>query len=481
MAKPGQTALAGWLDRARDFLEGLPAEGVSARPIMKKLQRAAHFLLLVWRGFSGNRCPVRAAALSYTTLLALIPLLAVGVSVSKNFLHDTSADLVPKLMDQIVTYIAPALEYMPVQGQSVAPAAGGRTVVSSEAKREAVEKIQSFIENINSGALTTVGSVFLAFVAIRLLMTIEQTFNDIWGVLKGRSIWRKVVYYWTTITLGSLLLFVAIYMTGKVEFLSVFNQLELMPGLEKVFFHLTPFFVLWIGFSLMYGLMPNTQVRAHAAVVGGIVGGTLWQLNNLLNTLYVSRVVTYGKIYGALGIIPVFLAGLYVSWFIVLLGAQVSYATQNFHAYLQHRSSARIDQRGRELIACRVVLIACHNFVHRLKPPSIEEIAERVGASPQWLNQLVHRLTQGGLLSEIADDQSGLMPARPPDSITIADVLHVVRTSHGACAEPAGRHGSDPVETLLGELYAAARSSPANMKFSELVVSPGPRPDKAAE
>ena len=98
--------------------------------------------------------------------------------------------------------------------------------------------------------------------------------------------------------------------------------LKVVPGLEKFCLHLAPFVVLWIGFSLLYALMPNTQVRLHAAVVGGIVGGTLWQLNNLLNALYVSRVVTYSRIYGALGIVPVFLAGLYISWLIVLFGAQ---------------------------------------------------------------------------------------------------------------------------------------------------------------
>ena len=478
MPKPRQTALAGWLDRVRQFLEEFPAEGAAARPILARLQRAAHFVVLVWRGFSGNRCPVRAAALSYTTLLALIPLLAVVLSVSKNFLHDTSSNLVPKLMDQLVTHIAPALEYVPAQGRSAVPAAAGRPVASPEAKREAVEKIQSFIGNINAGALGTVGSVVLISIAIRLLMTIEQAFNDIWGVQKGRSIWRKVVYYWTTITLGPLLLFLAVYMTGKAEFLSVFNRLELAPWMEKAFLHLTPFVVLWVGFSLMYALMPNTYVRPHAALVGGIVGGTLWQLNNLLNTLYISRVVTYSTIYGSLGIIPVFLAGLYISWLIVLFGAQVSYAAQNVRSYLQHRASERIDQQGRELIACRVVLITCQRFLRGLQPPHVEELSARIGASPQWLNKLIHRLTEGGVLSEVADEQLGLLPARPPGAITVADVLHVVRTNHGTCDGRDRKRGGEAVEELLDELYAAAGNSPANMTFEELARSldAGPLP-----
>ena len=109
MSKAKQTALAGLLERARQFLEDLPMEGVSPGPVVQKLREAVQFLWLVWRGFSQNRCPVRAAALSYTTLLALVPLLAVVLSISKSLLHETSADLVPKLMDWLVSVVAPEL------------------------------------------------------------------------------------------------------------------------------------------------------------------------------------------------------------------------------------------------------------------------------------------------------------------------------------------------------------------------------------
>jgi membrane protein len=470
MAKAKQTALADLLDRARQFLEDLPTEGVSPRPIVQKLREAVQFLWLVWRGFSQNRCPVRAAALSYTTLLALVPLLAVVLSISKNILHDSSADLVPKLMDKMVSVVAPELEFMPMPESTAGPPAPGQAVVSRRARQEAVTEIQNFIDNIHAGTLGVVGSAFLFVVAIRLLMTIEQTFNDIWGIAHGRSIWRKVVYYWTTITLGPLLLLLAMYLTGRAEFLNVVGKLAIAPGFETFLLHMTPFGVLWIGFSLGYALMPNTQVRPSAAIAGGIFAGTLWQLNNLLSTLYVSRVVTYSKIYGALGIIPVLLVGLYFSWLIVLLEAQVSYAAQNIRSYLQQRASERIDQEGRELLACRVVLMACHNFMRGLKPPSMQEVADQLRASPQWLNRLVHRLTEGGVLSEVSGDAPGLLPARPPETITVADVLHVVRTNNGVCGETpesASTHGS--VKSMLGELYAAGRASPANLPFSELV------------
>ena len=152
----------------------------------------------------------------------------------------------------------------------------------------------------------------------------------------------------------------------------------------------------------------------------------------------------------------------------MLLGAQVSYAAQNIRNYLQQRASERIDQQGRELIACRAVLLACHRFLRGLRPPTVEELAESINAPPQWLNQLLFRLIEGGLLCEVADEQLGLVPARPPDSITIADVLDVVRTGSGIRGATTGGHDGELVKTLLGELSAAQHAAPANLRFSDL-------------
>jgi membrane protein len=357
---------------------------------------------------------------------------------------------------------------MPLPEDVMGPPSPNRPVVSEEARQQAVERIQTFIDNIHAGTLGTLGTIFLIFIAIRLLMTIEQTFNDIWGIQRGRSIWRKVVYYWTTITLGPLLLLGALAMTGTVEFSSLFGKLQFAPSLEKVLLQAIPFVVLWFGFSLMYGLMPNTHVQIRAAIVGGIVGGTLWQLNSLLSTLYLSRVVTYSKIYGALGIIPVFLVGLYFSWLIVLLGAQVSFAAQNVRVYLQRRASEHVDQEGRELIACRAVLLVAHHFVGGLKPPTAAEMAVKLGAPLHLLNQIVHRLVEGRVLSEVVDEGGGLLPARPLESLRVADVLHVVRSHDSSVEKPSSTGDGELMAKLLGDLNTAARTAPANMRFSEL-------------
>jgi membrane protein len=425
--------------------------------------RAIQFVYLAIQGFVSNRCPVRAAALAYTTLLAMIPLLVVVFWVFQGPLKESSTHFAPVVLNKLVVSIAPELEYLPATGES-ATLTGGQVTISARGRQEAVEQIQSFLGNIETGKLGTVGTLLLIVIAIRLLMTIEASFNDIWGVTRGRSIWRKVVYYWAVITLAPLLLFGAIAVTGTVEFAQLSGKLLVAPWIERFLLKLLPFVLLWAGFTLLYALMPNTRVRWTAALAGGVIGGSLWQINNLLNTMYVSRVVTYSKIYGSLGIIPVLLAGLYVSWLIVLFGAQVSYAAQNVRAHFQQRAGERFDQLAHERFACRLVLTACRNFLNGQSPPTAETLAGELSAPPQLLNRLVTRLIQGDVLAATADEPSGLLPARPPEQITLADVLHVVRTRAGNAPVAS----NEPVANLLAELQGAERAAPANLSFRDL-------------
>lgn len=440
--------LARLLTSLRQVVQEILAVTVSPRTGLRRLRTVVHFFILLWRGFENNRCPVRAAALSYTTLLALVPVLAIALSFSKNFLHEAATGVVPQLMDRMITVVAPELEVTP------------------ESRANAVAQIQSFINNINAGTLGTVGTIFLFVIGIRLMMTVELAFNDIWGIQRGRSLLRKIVYYWTTITMGPVLVVLAAYCAGRAEFSMVVGKLHAVPELERMFWQFLPMVVIWVAFALLYALMPNTRVHPFAALVGGILAGTLWQANNMLGTLYVARIVSYSRIYGALGVLPVLLVGLYFSWLIVLFGAQVSYAVQNVHGYLQQRAGELIDQRGRELLACRTVWVVCERFAKQQPPPTVGEIAEQIQAPAQWLNRVVHRLAEGGLVTRTGEE-GGLVPARLPDTITLADVLQVVRTG----AQAAKFSGHESMEKLLADLHVAERNTASNRSFGDLVRS----------
>src|SRR5262249_41471567 len=139
-----------------------------------------------------------------------------------------------------------------------------------------------------------------------------------------------------------------------------------------------PVLVLCLGLSLFYRLMPNTKVHWNAALIGGLVGGILWHINNVISVLYVSRVVSTSVIYGSLGLVPVFMIGLYLVWWILLFGAQVAYAFQNRASFLEQRQVEHMGQRGRELLAVRLMAWIGRRFLHGQPPLGVFEMAKEL-------------------------------------------------------------------------------------------------------
>ena len=463
----------------RNFLSEKDLEADSrARP--SRLRRAAHFWLLVVKSFQRNRCPVRASALAYSSLLALVPMMAVAIGVATSLLQNQGQDAVGKMIDQMVVNVAPALG---LQNSTDANQATDR-------RHEFVGQITDSIGRIHSGALGATGMVALLFVAISMLVRIEETFNDIWGITRGRSWVARVVQYWATITLAPILLVVVVGLTSGPQLNAVHRYLDGLPlgagALVSFLFRFLPFLLLSLAFGLFYQLMPNTRVRWQAALAGGVVAGCLWQLNNQVGVLYVSSVVKNSKIYGSLGIIPVFMVGLYFCWLILLFGAQVAYAFQNREAYLQEKQAEGVNQKGREFVALRLMTQLAHHFRHGEKPPAVEQLSASLGVPTRLVTQLLNALLQAQLVIEVSDRETGYAPARPLDRITAQDVLQALRA--GAGSEPATRE--DDARLLVRSEFdriGLAESAVASQLTLEAlasrepsVESPAPPPTKPA-
>ena len=449
--------------RARDFfLEHDIAANVDYTH--SRLHRFAHFWLLVGKSFNRNRCPVRAASLAYTTLLALVPLLAVGVSITTSMLQNQSKEQTDELIGKLVNYVAPALDLqarplwadaLPMDEEEAAffgitnanffstgtnsasalsdtNSAASTNTPSFTGQQRVVKQITGFIGNIRTGRLTTVGVLALLFIGISLMRTIEATFNDIWGVESGRGWFKSIVYYWTTITLGPIFLVGAITLTTSPRMESSREWLAHVPWLGATMVHLLPFVILSLGFAAFYALIPNTKVHFRAALVGGIIGGSLWQMNNLLSVLYVSQVMSYTNIYGSLGIFPLFLIGMYFSWLIMLFGAQVAYAWQNRESYVQEKQSGTVNQRGREFIALRLMTQVARNFLTGARPLSVLELSHQLAVPGQLTQRVLSVLVQNGFLVQVMDGgEARYSPGRPLERISAYDVVGALRASGG--------------------------------------------------
>lgn len=485
-------------------------------------RRFAHFWVLVFRSFQKNRGPVRAASLAYTTLLALIPVLAVVVSVSTAFLQnqEEGQDVIQDLLDKFIETAAPQLNLQP----------GGDEEEVAISRAQVVKNINDYINRINSGTLGVTAGFALVFIAVTMLSAIESTFNDMWGVTQGRSWSARIVQYWAAITLGPMFIVSAVAFTaattkkaeappedavristgdisvGATNMAEVLEEIQ-KPGADLRFAttnlateeaelpsepvgqaapgnvsagltnvpevveeiqkpgadlrfattnqaelvveaeesrgvlgwarrflgrFLLPFIVLSIFLMLFYKLMPATRVRWDAAAVGGMFGGCVLQLNSLFSVVYISKVVTYSKIYGGLGAVPIFLVGLYFSWLILLLGAQVAYAYQNRTAYVQEKQAETINQRGREFIALRFMTYIAHRFHLGQQPPTRLQLSTDLGVPYQLACSVLVPLVNAGLLVEIQGEESSYTPGRPLDRINEEQILTALRTGQGS-------------------------------------------------
>jgi membrane protein len=455
-----------------DTHTGGPAQEAIAQD---RAARFLHFWGLVGRFFWRNRCQVRASALAYTTLLALVPLLAVSLTVASlvfDAKSETSRARLTGMIEQLVNNVAPTLGLSDADSSApVGPPPPGTLVedVSASRRADVAKSILDFVGNIHFGTIGVTAMVGLIFVAISLLRTIEAAFNDIWGVARGRGWFESIILYWAAISLGPIVLLVATT-SGYLNALSGESSfIQKIPGAALLQAQLLPPLIVALAFGAFYKVMPNTRVDWPAALIGGLVAGILWWLNNRLGVLYNTKVVTYSKIYGSLGAIPLFLLGLYFSWMIVLFGSQVAYVFQNRRAYLQERMAERVHHQAREFVALRFMAEIGRCFVHQLPPPALATLASELAVPARLATSILQSLTQAQLIAETNGSNPGFAPARPLDQISVRDILRALRTGQGSDLPTASDPTRPVIQAEFSAVIAAEESRSARTTLAELI------------
>lgn len=449
--------LTGTFGSGKDDLFSLEAS-------LTRFEKFVHFWVLVWQSFVRNRCPVRASALSYTTLLAMIPMLAVAMSVSSMFLKSQGEKEIENFIQGVVDNLIPAAAILEIETTEQSGETGtGLTLTNSIAEsnftnspaglvstnavtttetvakprlkkslaKETAGYIYGFVAKTYSGTLGVTGMFFLVLTAILTLTRVEETFNDIWGVTRGRDWWSRIANYFTTIALGPALLIAAFGMMGGSHLQKTRGIISTIPLLEALLSTILPIAVICLTFALFYKLVPNTKVDFSAALVGGTLAGVSWHFYNQLGFLLATRAVSANAIYGGLALIPLLMAGLYMVWLTVLLGAQVAYAFQNRASYLQEKLADNVNQRGREFVALRLMTCIGQRFNRGMPPVTIREISSELGIPGKLSQQVLHTLLAARLVVEVAGPETGYSPARPLDTINTHHILLAMRATQG--------------------------------------------------
>jgi len=435
-----------------------------------RLEQTTHFLVLVYRSFLRNRGLVRASALSYSTLLALIPLLAVALSVTSSLLKNQDESTLDHVIERFVASVMPAsvsATNSPVgttashemavssgtnllaSGLDTTNRLGTNAVITAgvddqnalTAQKEMTRQIEKFVQNSSSGALGVTGMIFLVFTSISLLRGIEETFNDVWGITQGRSWRRQVVLYWAIITLGPVMM---VGLTGGAYFQQTRSFMQSIPLLAPVYSQVLPIILMSLALALFYKVTPNTEVKTRPALLGGFVAGTAWHCYNQLGFLLVSRATNASRIYGSLFLLVLFMGGLYIVWLILLLGAQIAYAFQNRVAYLQDKLAENVNHRGREFVALRLMTFIAQRFHDGQPPATTPDISAELRIPSRLVQQVLRTLLGAQLVIEVSGAEAAYAPARPLQSINAWQILQAMRTSGGqsiTCDDEKARRG----------------------------------------
>lgn len=425
---------------------------------------ALRVLSITLSGLKDIHVAIRSAALSYSSLLSLGPLVAILVLISGIALGNKDPAILANGLNQVIAVIAPQVAQFDsanIKGSTnpQTEKKGGSTAepTESEAEPEAppdpelVKLINIFITHSRSGTAGVIGIFTLLIIVIQLFTTIENTFNDIWGVRRGRSWLARIIYYWSVITLGALLFFASLTLLSAGAFINVFlEKIPLGAQLKSVIAWILPFssvLVLMFILTIFYRLVPNTRVRWTAALAGAVVVTGLLFLNNYLAFLYFRQVFLQKSLYGSVAILPVLMLGLYVFWFFVLVGGQLTYAIQNVHYRSSQAAWHTINQFTREGLSLLVLLLIARRFKSCQPAYSVTQLAQHIRVPSQILNEGLNRLCDLGLIAELppseGSDQTDhrYQPARPLNKVTLHDFKHLFEN-----------HGESPSGELLDNI-----------------------------
>jgi membrane protein len=356
------------------------------------------------RDLSEGQLTLRAMSLVYTTLLSLVPLLAVSFSVLKAF----------GVHNQIEPVLLNAFAPLGPKGVEIA------------------QNIIGFVENMKVGVLGSIGLGLLIYTVVELIRKIEAAINEIWKIHRPRSFARRFSDYMSVILIGPVLIFAALGLTATVMSTEVVQELRQIEPFGTAFYvgsKLMPYVLVCLGFAFVYIFVPSTKVRFRSALVGGAFAGILWQTAGWGFAKFIVTSTKYIAIYSGFAILILFMIWLYLNWIILLIGARVTF----YHQYPQFlhvkKELLLLSNRLKERLAFMVMYLVGSNFHWGKKPWTLNSLVDSLGLPLEPVQDVLDNLEKRSLLVESGADPPEYLPARDIAMIKLGDVLNAVRTS----------------------------------------------------
>jgi membrane protein len=445
------------------FSETVWAEDRPRKGALAFVYRVARIVHLSVRGFVRDDCLFRASALTYITVLSLVPLLAFSFSVAKGF-----GFYEPLVRDTVNPFLDRTF------GPIDAPAIPSAT--SNHEMRVAIDRVLQMVggvvQDTKVTSLGAFGLVILGWAVIKLLGTIERSFNQIWGVQRPRSILRKVSDYLAMVVVTPIFLFTATAITAAATssgLTAVLRESLHLGAVLDLLVASVPLLALWLGFTFVYLAMPNARTRVLSAAIGAVVGGTLWHLTLLAHIEFQVGIARYNAIYSSFAAIPIFLIWIQFSWVSVLVGAEVCFAHQSEPGYLRLARSRPADHAFMELLGLRAMSRIGERFLSGGDPWTSDALATGLEVPVRPIEEVLAVLVQRGLVAVVPfGSQDAFLPARDLDSITVKSVIDALKGTSGPVAVPARSRADHRIDRILATLDAELTGSRSNLSLRSL-------------
>ncbi len=395
---------------------------------------------LLLRAFRSDHCPLRAAALSFTTILSIGPFLALAFAILKGLGVQNRVE--PFILSQV--------------------AAGSADVV---------DRIVTYINNTRMASLGTVGLLSLVVTVITLFGHIEEAFNTVWGVKETRPLPRKFSDYLSVLVSAPLLMLAAMSVATSLQSKTLVQWVRANTYLGDLFIYGIRFVQhvsVWAALVFLYIFIPNTKVRFRSALFGGILAGTLWQATQWGYIHFQVGVARYNAIYGTVAVLPIFMVWIYTSWLIVLFGVELVCAHQNIRTF---RRELRVPASYgmKELFAVATLQSIIEGFHAGHPPLTVEALAERLDIPTRISREMLEVLEGGGYISTTAGDPPAYQPARDIDDITVKEVLDTLKNSGGTFKICTTTRGEDLIKAILAKADAGAAAALSGMTLKDLI------------
>jgi len=367
------------------------------------LINALRVMVLSFRGFIEDKVQLRASALTYFSMLSIVPVVAMAFGIAKGF------GLEKALERQLNESLA---------GQE-------------EVLNWVIQFANNMLNNAKGGWIAGIGVVVLFWAVIKVLGNIEESFNGIWQIQKGRGFARKFTDYLSILLIAPILMILSssasVFIAAQVRYLAENSSIisAVGPVLLKLI-KMIPYVIIWLLFTLLYIIMPNTKVKFKSAVVAGIVAGTIFQIVQWLYIYFQIGVSRYNAVYGGFAALPLFLIWLNISWVIVLFGAEISFSMQNVQKYEFESDSKNISYNHKRIVSLLISNLIVKNFEEGGKPLSAPQISSALKIPIRIIREILYLLVESEVVTEIQSDKTkerSYQPSIDINKITIDYIL----------------------------------------------------------